>query len=231
MSKEAFPGWAEWIDSVVNSKEISPEFLARHLPLEFIENNYEVEALKHSLQSYDTRVLLLEEEEKLLLAWKAGGSWNFFRCRSRETAGQAAVFLRYLTAVSDIVTDFETDEADPYLSLEPLVYSGDYWLNKICPEEYTRHVDLDSKFSLIVLPDTTGEAVETISSELPEYSRTGYLKSCLVTILPLTERDEGFDLRRDLNDKFNLDEVSCLELGRDFSNVRELTGRVRKLCE
>lgn len=225
--------WSNWLEKIRSLKpDTIPEFLDRELQLEELQDDAELQALQHSIQSFDEPVLFLESDEREMVAYRFNGDWILRRLPGEFPGRHLYRLITYtLNALRCIQQAMPRPRFGDYYSLNPLVYGGQYWTETVCRQEISRFEDDEraGKLSVLIVPWKNGGSLFDFVESLRRGDRIGYFGDFLGVMLPYTGEPEMRVVIDRIKEMFGLNEVYFWEIGRDFQNYRELKNRVKKL--
>ncbi len=194
-----------------------------------MEENQEVEALRHTLQSCQSSLVCLENDSQQFLAFKPQDRWEFFEFTGAEEMADVARFLRYLINTEKIILAArENRKAKDYYSLNPLIYSSQYWLTKICPQEFAVHDSSEFKFALLLFIKPRRDQLAELVGRLGETARVGFVGGNIAAIIPFDERSELKQIIKKIGRDLEIRGTRNWVLGEEIKNTHELKSRVKK---
>jgi hypothetical protein len=240
--------WPEWLNKLRRYQDEVSEILDEFLGLKPLVEKGERQALANFLQRYEDPVIFLEEENRKICAYRWNGDYVLRQCPPEHSEEKLQSFISYTLKLGELLqTEKDEVKVGMYYSLDPLVYSGDYWLNTVCRRELARVksaepeeeeisktgeeeiVDEDQPvFSVLLFPLQHSDSIETLGSELRSADSLAYFGSHLGVVLPFTPLDEARNLCRRLKDKFYLSSFKLWQYPTDFKNYYELKTSIEK---
>lgn len=197
-----------------------------------LDDEAEVQALKHAIESYDDQLLFLENNNRNLVAYRFGSEWIL---REIPESIPEDDFSRLISYSLNMLNLHERSERQStfgdYYSLRPLIYGGVYWLNKVCRQEFNRHEELGTpdKLSVIVLPWDRRWSLFDLVESVRRGDRIGYFETILGVVLPFTNKTQRNKVENRLNENFDISEIYSWGMGDDFENLHELQTSVKKM--
>ncbi|GEM_PF-6588095 len=226
---ENFPNWHEWLQEVKDSGGINFDWLEKYFPLEKMEDSQEIEALRYSLQSCQSPLVCLEDETRQFFALNPRDSWEVFEFTGSGEEREIARFLRYLINTEKIVSAaIESRGRGNYYSVDPLIYSAEYWLNRVCPEEFSVHDSDKFKLALLLFMRPRREQIFELIGRLDNSSRPGFVGGNIAVITPFNDRSELRKIARKIGRDLEIKGTRNWVLGEEIQNTHELKSRVKK---
>jgi len=225
--------WSTWLDKIRSRKpEGVPELIDRELALEPLNDEAEIKALKHSVQSFDEPIIFLESDGRKIVAYRFDGDWILRRHPEAIPGAELYRLIEYtLGALACLRQTLPRPQFGDYYSLNPLIYGGEYWLGTVCRQEISRYREDEraTKLSVLIVPwSERGSLFEFVKS-LRRGDRIGYFGQFLGVVLPYTGKPEMRVVIDRMKETFGVNEIRFWEMERDFGNYHELKTRVNKL--
>ena len=125
--------WKKWLDKITENPEKVIEFIDEALEFKVHKDQAEQTALLNVINKYSQEVLFIEEGERKICTFKYRGDYFFRLCDPSIDEEAITRFITYtLTTARLLVEKPKKGRNLTYISLDPLVYSGEYWLNTVC---------------------------------------------------------------------------------------------------
>lgn len=225
--------WSTWLEKIRSQQpDALPELIDHELQLQPLEDEAEVKALKHSLQSFNEPIVFLKSDSRDIVAYRFDDGWVLRRKREEAAGGDIYRLINYaLVALKCIRRAMPRPQFGDYYSLNPLIYGGEYWLETVCRQEISRFEDDDRarKLSVLIVPWNERGSLFDFVESLRRGDRIGYFGRFLGVMLPYTGEPEMRVVIDRIKEIFGLNEVHFWKMGQEFQNYHELKTRVEKL--
>ncbi|MFP4687713.1 MAG: hypothetical protein ACLFN5_06355, partial [bacterium] len=158
--------WSDWLREISSQLEI-PAKIDNFLNLKPLSEASEQQALANYLQRYEERVLFLEEDSRKICAYRWQDKYVIRELPPASSKDSIRFFLNYTLDVAKLLTaEVEKRHSPIYHSLQPLLYTGSYWLNTVCRRELARIEGLEREekkvFSILLFPVPKVDSVEDL---------------------------------------------------------------------
>lgn len=166
-----------------------------------------------------------------MVAFRHGNEWHVRLLPESVPRDVISKFLHYTMDAIYCMEESGTSEFGDYYSLRPLVYGGQYWLDTVCRQEFDRYKDLKETeiLSVIVIPWQENWSLFELVESLRRGDRIGYFEDLLGVLLPFTDESQLQSVSERLKANFDIDQVYCWQIERDFQNLHTLTSQVKEL--
>lgn len=225
--------WSDWVQTVHTQPDEVPSILDRHLGFKLMDDSARSRAIIQAMQNRDGDLFFLEGEgeNETLLVYQHGEEWHVRSWSGEFNEEDLALFLQYTSDLAKRVRNQRAGKKiGDYYSLRPLIYGGEYWLEKIASDEINRLSDLDDsrQLSVILITWRPGNSLFEFVESLRRGDRIGYFETHLGVLLPFTGAEDTSSVTDRLRERFKTEEFKVWRWGKDFENHFELQTKVEE---